>query len=230
MRLSGSSFSVAITAPRILIPKASKFSIPEGVFSFTPRRRWLCLTVSCTSGNLSATTASSQNASRLGDLVPETQRGTESLSFEVRSPSSPPSLIPRPVLSLSDQAFLLLAFIGCTVFWFRLRRAISLTICLESYLKVCLFQVFIYLLFKIKRCWTGYDDDILCIGEMQTSIAFSCLVAAAVPTLFVSILFSLLNLNLCYQEYTYLFCMINELILGNDASCLCLSEFSSYGQ
>ncbi|XP_057802203.1 uncharacterized protein LOC131017466 [Salvia miltiorrhiza] len=134
MRLSGGSFTAA--APQILLPKASAFSISDGVFSLTarlkpPRRRRFCLRVSCTSEKSGANAASSQYASQFGDLAPEAQRGIESLSFEVRSPSSPPSLIPRPTLSLSDQAFLLLAFIGCT-----------------------------------------------------TSVAFSCLVAAAVPTLF----------------------------------------------
>lgn len=36
--------------------------------------------------------------------------------FEIRSPSVPPSHVPAPRLTLSDQAFFLLAFIACTVF------------------------------------------------------------------------------------------------------------------
>ncbi|KAH6760309.1 chitinase-like protein [Perilla frutescens var. hirtella] len=140
MKPPGGALTAA--ASRILLPKTFKLSIPDGglsvagVFSFTvtlkpPRQRRLCLRVSCTSKNSDARTAQSQYSSQFGDLASEPQPGIESFNFEVRSPSSPPSLIPGPKLSLSDQAFLLLAFIGCT-----------------------------------------------------TSIAFSCLVAAAVPTLF----------------------------------------------
>lgn len=136
--MSPSGSSLTANAPQILLPKASTFLIHDGVFSHTARlkplrRRRLCLRVSCTSENSGATASSSQYASQFGDLASETQRGIESLSFEVRSPSSPPSLIPRPTLSLSDQAFFLLAFIGCTVIYLRLRKSISFPIFLTRY-------------------------------------------------------------------------------------------------
>ncbi|XP_047971847.1 uncharacterized protein LOC125214752 isoform X1 [Salvia hispanica] len=133
MKPSGGSLTAA---PQFSLPKAPQFWIQNGVFRLTAdlkplRRRRFSLRVSCRSGNSSGTTAPLPHTSQFGDLAPETQSGVESLSFEVRSPFSPHNLIPRPRLSLSDQAFFLLTFIGCT-----------------------------------------------------TSVAFACLVAAAVPTLF----------------------------------------------
>lgn len=128
----------ALTAvsPRVVLPTTSKSPIPDGgftvagVFSLAatlkpPRQRRFCLRVSCTSENSDARTAATEYSSQFGVLASEPRAGIESLNFEVRSPSSPLSLIPRPKLSLSDQALLLLAFIGCTVISFRLRKLIS---------------------------------------------------------------------------------------------------------
>ncbi|KAI3459076.1 hypothetical protein Pfo_015739 [Paulownia fortunei] len=118
MKPPGGLFSTA--SPPILLPKAAAFSTSShGVFSLTPRlkpprRRRFRLGVSCSSENPDAKTASSQFSSQNGDVVSDSQSGNELLNFEVRSPSVPASIISAPKLSLSDQAFLLLAFIGCT--------------------------------------------------------------------------------------------------------------------
>ncbi|KAL1552139.1 hypothetical protein AAHA92_12976 [Salvia divinorum] len=116
MKTSGGSLTAAHPFP---LPKAPTFWIQGGVFRLTenlkpPRRRRFSLRVSCTSGNPSGTTTPLPHTSQFGDLASETQNGVESLSFEVRSPSFLHNLIPRPRFSLSDRAFLLLTFIGCT--------------------------------------------------------------------------------------------------------------------
>ncbi|KAM7526647.1 hypothetical protein LguiA_016549 [Lonicera macranthoides] len=49
------------------------------------------------------------------DVVAENNNNNNSeWKFEIRSPSVPPSHVPAPRLTLSDQAFFLLAFIACT--------------------------------------------------------------------------------------------------------------------
>ncbi|KAL6586611.1 hypothetical protein OROMI_001599 [Orobanche minor] len=120
-----------------LLPIASVFSTSSPcVFSLAfrlkpPRRRRFRLRLSRSSESSDVKTASYQHFPQTSDEVLGSQAENESLNYEVRSPLIPRSIISIPKLSLSDQAFLLVAFIACT-----------------------------------------------------TSIAFSSLVAAAVPTLF----------------------------------------------
>ncbi|KAK4381582.1 UNVERIFIED_CONTAM: hypothetical protein Sangu_3022900 [Sesamum angustifolium] len=107
-------------SPPILLPRKLGFSrCSHGVFSFSlrlksPRRRRFCLRFSCSLENPDAQTAPTQSYFQNGDVVSGSRMGDELLKFEVRSASTPASVISAPKLSLGDQAFLLLAFIGCT--------------------------------------------------------------------------------------------------------------------
>ncbi|KAK6136362.1 hypothetical protein DH2020_029892 [Rehmannia glutinosa] len=111
---------IASASPPILLPKAASFSTnSHGVFSLRsrlkpPRRRRSRLRVSCSSENSDAKTASYQYSSQNNEEVSDSRPENELLNFEVRSPLIPASIISAPKLSLGDQAFLLLAFIGCT--------------------------------------------------------------------------------------------------------------------
>ncbi|KAK6156429.1 hypothetical protein DH2020_010677 [Rehmannia glutinosa] len=111
---------IASASPPILLPKAAAFSTCSlGVFRLTSRlkpqrRRRFRLRVSCSSENPDARTASFQYSSQNSEEVSDSQPENELLNFEVRSPLIPASIISAPKLSLGDQAFLLLAFIGCT--------------------------------------------------------------------------------------------------------------------
>ncbi|PIN19954.1 hypothetical protein CDL12_07344 [Handroanthus impetiginosus] len=106
-------------SPPILPPRTTACSSSShGVNGFTlglRRPRWcrFHLRVSCSSENPDAQTASSQY-SKNSDVVLDSQPGNKLLNFEVRSPFVPANVLAAPKLSLSDQAFLLLAFIGCT--------------------------------------------------------------------------------------------------------------------
>lgn len=108
-------------SPPNLLPKVAAFPTSlYGVFCLTarlkpPRRCRLRLRVSCSSEISDARTSSSRFSSRNGDVVSDSPSENQFLNFEVRSPPVPASIISAPKLSLGDQAFLLLAFIGCTV-------------------------------------------------------------------------------------------------------------------
>ncbi|EYU39511.1 hypothetical protein ABFS82_06G198900 [Erythranthe guttata] len=113
---------LATVSPPNFVPKPAAFpaSLHVVVFSPTPRlkpptRRRFPLGVSCSLGISNAKKDSLQFSSRNIDVLSDSQPGNQLLNFEVRSPSIPASIISAaPKLSLSDQAFLLLAFIGCT--------------------------------------------------------------------------------------------------------------------
>ncbi|KAL7148734.1 hypothetical protein ABFS83_06G199200 [Erythranthe nasuta] len=113
---------LATVSPPNLLLKSAAFpaSLHVVVFSPTPRlkppnRRRFRLRVSCSSGISNAKKDSIHFSSRNVDVLSDSQPGNQLLNFEVRSPSIPASIISAvPKLSLTDQAFLLLAFIGCT--------------------------------------------------------------------------------------------------------------------
>lgn len=89
---------------------------------------------------------------------------------EVTTPNVPSFASPVSKFSFTDQAFFLIAFIACTVwYWlvFSFHYLVLLWICIQF---VCSSQ------------------DMFWLWFLQTSVAFTSLVFAAVPTLFVSCL------------------------------------------
>ncbi|KAL7109929.1 hypothetical protein ACP275_06G205500 [Erythranthe tilingii] len=113
---------LATVSPPNILPKPAAFAASLHVVVFSPTamlkpltRRRFRLGVSCSSGISNAKKDSLQFSSRNVDVLSDSQPGNQLLNFEVRSPSIPASIISSaPKLSLTDQAFLLLAFIGCT--------------------------------------------------------------------------------------------------------------------
>ncbi|GER51321.1 pheophorbide a oxygenase family protein [Striga asiatica] len=101
----------------ILLPIRSAFSTSSPrVFCLAlrlrpPVRRRSCLRLSCSLENTGRSTASYHYSSATKDEVSDALPEIESLNVEVRSPLIPASV---PTLSLSDQAFLILAFVACT--------------------------------------------------------------------------------------------------------------------
>lgn len=104
------------------------------------------------------------------------ESSSDQWKLEVQSPPIPASAVRPAKLSFNDQAFFLLAFIACTVMGFP-----CLVCTIENgffwwfFCLVCGFFVLRFELLMTHFCF-----------NVQTSVAFTSLVIAAVPTLFVS--------------------------------------------
>ncbi|XP_051120182.1 uncharacterized protein LOC127243964 [Andrographis paniculata] len=106
--------TAASLPPAPLISPTSRGVTGFNISPRFPSRGGSCRRVSCSLENSDVFAAASQNSSENGGLVSEPRIGNGCFKFEVRSPFVPARIISVPRLSLTDQAFLLFAFIGST--------------------------------------------------------------------------------------------------------------------